>query len=183
MSLPDRPSARVICAAEADVWQDGFAVLARAQQDAQALRDTVDAEIAAARARGHAEGRAQGEAEAAALLLQTQAQVGAYLERLEPRLADLVFQILHAVLIDTPDPALIANATRRALPAFRETETITLSVPEAHLAEVEAQLSGLNLRIAPDRHLTGHQCILTSPVSSIDISLDAQLAAIRAAMG
>lgn len=180
--MTNAPTARIIPAAEADAWQDGFAFLARAHKESQALRDTVQAEIAAARDEGRAEGRAQGVAEAAALLLQTHAQVETYLDTLQPQLVDLAFQIVAEVLDGTPDADLIVRATRRALRTFRETEAITLSVPEARLAEVESQLSGTNLRIAPDRHLTGRQCILTSAVSSIDISLDAQLQAIRAAM-
>lgn len=183
MTMPDRPTARVIRAAEAEAWQDGFAFLDRARIEAQALRETVETEIAAAREEGRREGRAQGEAEAAALVLKTQGDVDGYLAAIPPRMADLVQQILREVLAEVPDAELIARATRRALSTFRETEGVTLSVPAALLADVEAQLGGTSLRIVPDRHLTGRQCILTSAVSSIDIGIDAQLATMRAAMG
>ncbi|WP_136682556.1 FliH/SctL family protein [Falsirhodobacter xinxiangensis] len=183
MTLPDRPTARVIRAAEAEAWQDGFAFLSRAKDEAAALRATVDAEIAAARDEGRAHGRQQGETDAATLLLATQAQVDRYLAGIEPQLVDLTFRIIDQILDGATDAELIARATRRALQTFRGTEAITLSVPEPALAEVEAQLRGLDLRVTADRHLTGRQCILSSPASSIDISIDAQLQAIRTAMG
>ncbi|MDH2326593.1 hypothetical protein QCN27_06905 [Cereibacter sp. SYSU M97828] len=182
MTLPDRPTARVIRAAEAEAWQDGFTFLARAHAEAEALRATVDAEIATAREQGRAEGRLQGEAEAADLLIATQREVDGYLAGIEPHLIDLTFRIIAEILDGPSDGELIARAARRALDTFRGTEAVTLSVPAAQLADVEARLSGLGLRIAPDRHLTGRQCILSSPASSIDISIDAQLQAVRAAM-
>lgn len=182
MTLPDRPFARVLRAAEADAWQDGFAFLAQARADARAIRDTATEEVATAREQGRIEGRTQGEIEAAKLLLDTQAEITSYLGKLEPQLIDLTFQILSEVLDGASDADLITRAARRALAAFSEAGMIALSVPEAHLAEVGAALSGLGLRVEADRHLTGRQCILTSPATSIDISIDAQLQAIRNAM-
>lgn len=181
-ALPDRPPARVIRAAEAEAWQDGFAFRDRARDEARALRDSVASEIAAAREEGRQEGRRQGEAEAAEMLLRSRAQIDAYLATLQPQLVALVDDILREILDGSSDADLIARATTRALRDYRDRQGITLSVPSDRLAEVEARLAGLDLRIAADRHLTGRQCILTGPASSIDISIDAQLQTIRAAM-
>lgn len=182
-ALPDRPLSRIIRPAEAEAWTDGFAFLALARAEAATIRATANDEIARARAAGHAEGRRAGEAEATALLLQVQADIDAYLSGIEPRLADLVIAITRQLLDGMDDAQRIAALTRRALTEFRETESVILSVPQNMVAAVEAELGSTpNLRIAPDRHLTGHQCMLTSPASSVDIGTDAQIGAIRSAM-
>ncbi|MDB6454402.1 hypothetical protein [Falsirhodobacter sp. 20TX0035] len=181
--LPDRPLSRILRPAEAEAWQNGFVFLERARAKAESIRATAEAEVAAARAQGHAEGRAAGEAEAAGLLLTTHAGVDRYLAGIEPGVADLVTSILRTLLDGLEDAEAVAAATRRAVASFRAEGEITLSVPLPLVAEVEARIDLPTLRVVGDRLLTGRQCILTSPLSSIDISLDAQLAVLRAAMG
>lgn len=183
MTLPaPHPHRKIIPAAEAQAWEDGFSYLERAKTESAALRDTTEAEIAKAREDGYQQGRLAGETEAAALLLKTQADVDTYLASLQPQLVELVFQILQDTVGACKDADLIARTTRHALATYRPTEPVTLSVPVASLAEVQSELADLDLTITSDRHLSGRQCILTTPASSIDISLDAQFQAIRAAM-
>ncbi|RJE89484.1 type III secretion system stator protein SctL [Paracoccus onubensis] len=182
-ALPDRPHATILRPDEAEAWQNGFAFLNKARAEAEAIRESAEGVVALAREEGRQSGRTQGESEAAELLLRTQDDVTRYLAGIQSQLADLVLIILHEILDQMDDAALIVQATRRALKEFRESHAITLSVPPDLMAQVEAQLaSDQGLRVVPDRHLTGRRCILTSPVSSIDISLDAQIAAYRRAM-
>lgn len=183
--LPDRPQARLLRADDAGAWASGFDFLTAARHEADRIRATATAEMAAARAEGRADGLAEGERAAARLMLDTRAAMDRHLAGAERQIVDLVMAVLHDVLGQVDDGALVARTARHALTALRGTHDLTLSVPVPLVPEVEAHLHSMGctrIRVAPDRLLSGRQCVLTDTDSSIDLGVDAQLAAIRATM-
>lgn len=183
--LPHRPLNRIIRASDAASWIDGYAFLERAKTEATAMLADAVGEVARSREAGRIEGREAGEAEAAALLLRTRADIDRYLAAVEPRLADLALDIVRKVLGVFDDAELVAHAARQALENLREETSIVVNVAPEIAGEVEQHLrtlTDLPVRIAPDRHLFGRQCIVTTLSASIDVGLDTQLAAIRETM-
>lgn len=186
--LPTRPYARIIRAEHAESWIDGYAFLEQAKAEAEAIRASAQDEVAKAREAGRLEGRAAGEAEAAALLVQTQADVDCYLEGIEPQLAVLAMEIVQRVVGQFEDVDLVARATGQALETLRGESTVVVNVAPDLVQDVQQRLAAMgpetgSIRVAADRHLSGRQCILTTPSTSIDIGIDTQLEAIRATMG
>lgn len=185
--MPNRPHARVIKAAEAACWIDGYAFLERAKAEAAAILSTTQDELAKARATGIEEGRKAGEAEAAALLMRTQRDMDRFLGSVEPMLAMLAMQIVERVLGTFDDAELVARAAREALDGLREERAVVVHVAPAIFAEVQQRLQSidsrpLEIRVDMDRHLSGRQCTVTTSATSIDVGVDTQLEAIRAAM-
>lgn len=187
MDMPNRPHARVIKAEEAECWIDGYAFLERAKAEAAAILSTTQDEVAKARAVGIEEGRKAGEAAAAALLMHTQRDVESFLGSVEPMVAMLAMQIVERVLGNFDDAELVARAAREALDGLREERAVVVHVAPAMLGEVRQRLQSmhtgpLDVRVVMDRHLSGRQCTVTTSATSIDIGVDTQLEAIRAAM-
>lgn len=185
--MPNRPLARIIRAEDAASWIDGFAFLERAKAEAAAIRSTAEDEVAKARETGRQEGRKSGEAEAAALLMCTQADVERYLASVEPMVAALAMEIVERVIGTIGDAELVARAGRQALEALREENAVVVNVAPELVGDVQQHLAaigptGMTIRISADRHLSARQCMVTTPATSIDVGIDAQLDAIRAAM-
>jgi type III secretion protein L len=186
--LPTRPFSRIIRAEQAQSWTDGYAFLQQAKAEAEAIRASAAAEVSEAREAGRLEGRAAGEAEAAALLVRTHADVDRYLGSIEPQLAVLAMEIVQRVLGQFDEADLVANAAYQALEKLREESAIVINVAPDMVQDVQQRLPAFgpmatSVRVAEDRHLSGRQCILTTPSTSIDVSIDTQLDAIRASMG
>lgn len=186
-NLPNRPLPRIIRADHAQSWIDGFAFLESAKAYAAELRAQVQEEVAQAREAGRLEGRRAGEAEAAILLARTHAEIDRHLASLETRICDLALEVVRMVLGTFSDVELVARASRRALTVFREQNGVVVSVAPEMADEVARYLAGLELgslaaRVEPDRHLSARQCMVTTPSSSIDVGIDAQLGAVRDAM-
>lgn len=185
--LPPRPFARIIRAEQAESWIDGYAFLKQAKAEAEEIRASAMDEVAKAREAGRLEGRAAGEAEAAALLVRTHADVDRYLAGIEPQLAVLAMEIVQQVLGQFDDADLVARAAYQALEALRDEAAIVVNVAPDMVQDVQHRLSAFgaetaSVRVAADRHLSGRQCILTTPSTSIDVGVDVQLDAIRATM-
>jgi type III secretion protein L len=186
--LPPRPFARIIRAEQAESWIDGYAFLEQAKAEADKIRASAMEEVATAREAGRLEGRAAGEAEAAALLMRTHRDVDRYLEGIEPQLAVLAMEIVQRVLGQFDDADLVARAAYQALETLRDESAIVVNVAPDMVQDVQQRLLLLgtetaSVRVAADRHLSGRQCILTTPSTSIDVGVDTQLEAIRTSMG
>jgi type III secretion protein L len=186
--LPTRPFARIIRAEQAESWIDGYAFLEQAKAEAEAIRASATEEVAKAREAGRLEGRAAGEAEASALLMRTHTDVDRYLESIEPQLAVLAMEIVQRVLGHFDEVDLVARAAYQALETLRDESAVVVNVAPDLVQEVQQRLSAFgaetaSVRVAADRHLSGRQCILTTPSTSIDVGVDTQLEAIQASMG
>lgn len=185
--MPNRPLARIIRAEEAACWIDGYGFLERAKAEAAAIRAGAQDEVNKAREAGHEEGRQAGEADAAALLMRTQMDVERYLGAMEPMVAMLAMQIVERVIGTFDDAELVARAAQQALEGLREDKGVVVNVAPEIVAEVQQRLQAMNtaaltLRVAADRHLCARQCTVTTAATSIDVGIDTQLEAIRAAM-
>lgn len=185
--MPNRPLARIIRAEDATSWIDGFAFLERAKAEAAAIRAAAEDEVAKAREAGRREGRRTGEAEAAALIMRTQADVERYLASIEPLVAALAIEIVERVIGTIGDAELVARAAGQALESLREEKAVVVNVAPELVGDVQQRLSalgptGMTIRVAADRHLSVRQCMVTTPATSMDVGIDAQLDAIRAAM-
>ncbi|MGY2169222.1 FliH/SctL family protein [Pseudomonas gingeri] len=182
--LPSRPGGRILRASEADAWRDGFAFLEAAREEALAIRNDSQQWLAEARAEGFASAEREGAQQAVLLLQDTARQVDAYLNGLESALADLALNIAREVMDEMDAGERILRCTRKAMGAFRQDQALTLYVPRAHLDGVRQALAADPLptpgvTVEADEQLAAHQARLSSPVGSVELGLDAQLAGLR----
>jgi len=182
--LPTRPPARILRAAEAAVWVDGFAFLQAAKEQAEAIRSDSAHWLEQARAEGFESARVEGNQQVSALLGETSARVDAYLAGLESSLVDLALGIVREVLDDMNDAERLVRCTRKALGAFRQDQALTLFVPRIDVEPVRQQLKAERdslpaIAVEGDDQLEAGQARLSSPVGSVELGLDEQLQTLR----
>lgn len=183
-SLPNRPASRILRAAEADQWIDGYAFLQAARDEAERVRRDSVRSLQDARDQGFAEARRQGDAQVIERLAQATAQVDAYLAGLETALVDLALGVVRQVLDDLDHLELLLGCTRKALQGFRRDQQMTLFVPPSELDALRERLNSdpldwPALALESDTRLAAGQARLGGPVGWVDIGLEAQLENIR----
>ncbi|EPM69895.1 type III secretion component [Pseudomonas syringae pv. theae ICMP 3923] len=185
--LPSRPASRIVRAAEAAQWIDGYAFVEAAHRQARSVRENSAQWLEQARAEGFERARQEGAEQVAALLAQASLGVDRYLAGLENELAELALGIARQVLGEMDDRERLLRCTAQALSAFRQDQALTLYVP---LAEVEglrqqlghAPLALKALSIVGDDQLQAGQARLGGPAGSVELGLDAQLDNLRRAL-
>ncbi|MBY5378375.1 HrpE/YscL family type III secretion apparatus protein (plasmid) [Rhizobium leguminosarum] len=185
--IPNRPLARIIRVEQAKSWIDGFAFLELAKAEAAAIRSEAEADASRVREAAREEGRKEGELEAAAIAMRAQVDVDLHLASIEPLMAGLAMQIVERVIGTLDNAELVARAARQALDDLRDERSVVVSVAPELADEVHQRLGELGpmamtMRVSADRHLSARRCMVTTPATSIDVSIDVQLDAIRAAM-
>ncbi|ARD12609.1 type III secretion protein [Pseudomonas savastanoi pv. retacarpa] len=185
--LPTRPGSRVLRAADAARWIDGFAFIEAAHEEARCVRENSAQWLEQARAEGFEHARQEGAERAAALLAQTSAEVDRYLAGLETSLAELALGIARQVLGEIDERERLLRCTAQALAAFRQDQALTLHVPgteveglRQHLAHAPLPLHSLS--IEGDDQLEAGQARLGGPAGSVELGLEAQLDNLRRAL-
>jgi len=184
------PGQRVLKAADYALLREARELLAQAHHDAQALRDSAQAELDAHRQRGYAQGLAEAKREGAELMLETVGRSVDYLGQIENQIIDLLLSVVRKLLGTFDDAALTAGLARNALQVLRTQKQVTLRVPpdqeeevRARLREILAGYSSIGMvDVVPDQRLRAGGCLLESALGVIDAGLDTQLAAIEQAM-
>jgi type III secretion protein L len=178
------PGKRILRAAEAEQWLEGYALLERAREQSRLMLERSAEDVRQACASAHAEGLAQGRAAASQLLAETQAGVDRYLASIETELAQLSLGLLRQVLDALDAAPLIAGLCERALRDWRNERRLTLQVPIAEVERVMAILPAhLSLQVQGDASLGPRQARLSSPAAVIDLDVDEQLQGLRTALG
>ncbi|PRH89358.1 HrpE/YscL family type III secretion apparatus protein [Labrys okinawensis] len=188
---PKRPTGRILRAAEAKAWQDGYGFLEAARQDAERLREAGRRAYAAEYAQGYEDGIAEGKREAARLVAATTAKLDRYFEGVESQVGELVLEVTRRLLGSFDLDELVAKIARQAVAEVRQAKYLRLTVhPDAH-DRVRAELDtlarerqfGFALEIEADPTLARDACIVASEAAVIDAGVGTQLDAIAAALG
>lgn len=185
--LPTRPQARILRAAEAERWIDGYAMVEAAREEARRVREDSAQWLQQAREEGFERARQEGAEQQALLLAQTSAQVNEYLAGLEASLAELALGIARQVLGDLDEHDRLLRCTSHALSAFRQDQTLSLFVPHAEVEDLRLRINTgplalRSLNIEGDDQLDSGQARLVSPAGSVELGLEAQLDNLRRAL-
>lgn len=185
--LPTRPAARILRAAEAQRWIDGYAFVDAAHEQARQIREQSQQWLEQARAEGFEKARQEGAEQQALLLAQTSAHVNDYLAGLEASLAELALGIARQVLGEMDERERLLRCTAQALSAFRQDQQLSLLVPRTEVEGLRqriAQEPGAlrDLNIEGDDQLQTGQARLVSPAGSVELGLEEQLDNLRRAL-
>jgi type III secretion protein L len=186
-SLPRTPGQRIIRAADAQNWLDGYRFVEDARRAADALTQSAQTAYDDAKARGFEEGRIAGAAEAATIVAGTCADVDRYLASIESQLIELSVAITEQVIGRLDDADIVARAARHALASFRREKHLKIRVAPQLVDEVQQALSESlgpdsperALIVESDAKLGARQCTIISEFAVVDASLDAQLDIVR----
>lgn len=190
-SLPKRPLAHILRPAEATAWRDGFTFVKAAREEASKIREMARQGYAMEYARGYDEGKAAGEAEAARLVNEAVAKVDNYLAGIEGEVVTLALDIVQRVLGDFDVGERVAQAAKHAIADMRRAKYIRITVHPDIVTEVEKRLStiavedtpGCAIEVHADNALAPHACVVATDVAVFDASVEAQLEALKAAIG
>lgn len=188
-TLP-RPRARILRADEVRAWQDGYTFVEQAEAEAQKLNEAAKRAYAAEYAQGYKDGKKQGEADAARLVADTSAKVDRYLAGIEAEVAGLALDVVRRVLGEFDVGTLVAKAAKQAISEVRRAKYLKFRVHPQNVGRLRDELNaalqdsdlGMSVEIDADETLAPEACILSTDMAVIDAGIEAQLAAITAAI-
>ena len=179
MIKADRRGSAVIPAAVAQAHGQAAQVLARAQQEAQTLRD-----------QARAEGLEAGRAQAAAVLAAAAQQRGEALCDAQGDVIELALQLAERLLAQQldRDPAAIVPIAKPLLDRMRTANAATVTVHPEDLPALErwlagAQRQGPDLALVADASLRRGDCVVSSGRTRVDGRIEVKLDALRRALG
>lgn len=178
----DRRGPLLVPAAVHDARAEARAILARAHDDAEHLRE-----------RARDRGRAEGRAEVAATLLRATDARDRMLGELEAQAAAVAVLAAGRIVGDelSAHPDRIASIVRPLLVRVRRARQVTLRVHPDDRAALDASLPALTrdadlacaVAIETDPSLARGGCVVTSDAGVLDARLDVRLEALRDALG
>ena len=181
--LPAGPGSRIVRAAQVDVWQDAYRLLAAVREAAGKLEENARSTYAAAHAKGFAEGRSAGAIEASRLLRDTTLAVDRYLAKLESEIGALALRVVRRVLGELDVADVVARAAAQALAEFRQQKFLKVTVHPAAVERVSTALAaltqegGATVMVESDPALDQDACVVTSDIAVVEASIEAQLRA------
>jgi type III secretion protein L len=186
--FPEEPGPRIVRAADADAWQDGYRFLAAVREAAGKVEETAHAAYTAAYEQGYAEGRAAGSFEASRMVHETTLAVDRYLARLENEIGALALSVVRRMFGDLDVTDLVARAATQALAEFRHEKNVRVTVHPAAVDRVNAALAAFMqgkhapVTVESDPALDEGACIVASDFAVVDASIDVQLRALEAGL-
>jgi type III secretion protein L len=182
-ALPTGPGSRIIRAPDAEAWERGINFYLQVRQQAERVEAAARSAYDAERARGYADGKAEGEHEAARLVIETVAAVDRYLARLEQDVAGLAMSVVRRAIGEVDMPDLVARAAAQAVPDFRRSKWLKVTVHPDAAERVSRAIKeligdpGFGCTVEADNKLEPGACILANEVATIDAGIETQLAA------
>lgn len=186
--LPPEPGARIIRAADAAAWEDGYRFLAAVLEATAKVGENARAVYAEAYEKGYAEGRSVGSLEAARMVRDTTVAVDHYLAKLESEIGALAVGVVRRLLGDLDVTDLVARAAGQAVAEFRNAKSLRMTVHPAAVAQVRQALAAAahgpltNVTVDCDPTLDEGACIVASDFAVVDASIEVQLKALEAGL-
>lgn len=178
----DRRGPLVVPAAIHDARAEASAILARAHDDAERVRE-----------RAREAGRSEGRAEVAATLLRVADARDRMLGELEAQAVDVAMLAAGHIVGDalSAHPERITGIVRPLLTRLRRARQVTLRVHPDDRAALAASLPTLAreaelacaIAIEPDASIARGGCVVTSDAGVLDARLEVRLEALRDALG
>ncbi|WP_027185223.1 HrpE/YscL family type III secretion apparatus protein [Desulfovibrio inopinatus] len=178
---------KVIKAKEFAEVTNSSKMLRQAHEEAQRLRDSVQAEFDRQKAEGFKQGQEEAKAQAAELMIQYTADAIKYLHSLEDITVDLVMAALNKILGQMDDRGVVLKIVKQSLYYIQGQKKARLHVrPEVAQTIREtitsSEYPGFEvIEVIPDERLKKGDCLLATEVGHVDCSVDTQLKAIRKA--
>ena len=182
---PDlRPAGPIVRAVDLGIWAEAGAAVQGAERYAERTREWARAAYRRAKDQGHAEGRAAGLEAGSRFAAQAEAELSRLLGEIEGQLPRLVMELVESMLGAFDPGELLPHAVREAVARLNEAGDVQLRVAPPlvdamRAVAAELEQTGRRVRIEPDPGLGQDGCILSSAFGNVELSMGAQLAALR----
>ncbi|HYS63147.1 MAG TPA: type III secretion system stator protein SctL [Paraburkholderia sp.] len=186
---------KVLKQSEYSALLDAGSLLSTAQTERQRILDEAQQGYERRLREGHAQGVEQGKREYAQQACGAALDAARTLDGLRETIAGIVVKAVRTIVGETDSRALYETALRRIDALVRDEVFLVVRVAPACREAVAAALqqvwpermaSGTSaaspIRIVTDSRLNEEQCIVETPSGTLDVGLDAQIDALRAAI-
>jgi flagellar biosynthesis/type III secretory pathway protein FliH len=134
-------------------------------------------------AQGLAEGRQAARQELLEAVAALQSTLQQWVSQTEPQLVAMVLRCVHEVVRGSDPDILVRGSIDRALAEMNAASEIRIKVHESHLATLRAEAEDLVqrfdlrgvLRVESSPSLRPGDCIVESPLGTVDLRVDSQL--------
>lgn len=182
-----RPGSRIVRRADAEAYASGREFLEVARHRVEEWQSRAADAFEQQRQEGYARGLGEGQAEAARLMAETHGRADALLRALEPKVEELLVQLVERIVGTFEGRALIARLARQGLHRLRHEQRLRLLVApelvaglETTIKDVVAEVApGTMVTVEPDPSLGPTDCVLASPMGYLRLGVEDQLAALR----
>ncbi|WP_457446100.1 type III secretion system stator protein SctL [Roseateles sp. P5_E4] len=181
---------KVLKEAEYAALLDASAVVEAARQEARRIEQQARQQAEDSRRQGHEQGLEAARAEYAQQLVGEALAAQRQLQALRAAMAQIVAQAVRQFLGEADPAALLETALRRVDTLVRHEPFVMLRVAPAQEEHVRTALRQLGgelpwaqaLAVVADPALPAQACVLQTPSGTLQIGVDAQLDAFRAAV-
>lgn len=181
------PGQRILKAQSYQRFVEAEEILSQARDIAANIEDAAKDAYHRAEREGHANGIARANEESAQRLLQSVFQAISWMREMEEDLAASVLKALEKLVGTLDINELTIRLVKKALREYRNLPDISLHVAPSQVAAVEESLAELYREVKPtqlvrveaDSRMQPGDCMLKSPLGTVDISLTQQLDALR----
>lgn len=182
---------KVLKEAEYASLLDAAAVLESSNEEARRIVREAHAQAEEARRRGYDAGRAEARAEYAQRLLAVSANSQAELRGLREVMAQLVVKAVAQFAAEAEPARLFETALGRVDHLLRREPFVSIRVAPPEEAALRAVIERLRAEnawtlgvvVQPDPQLARGSCVLQTPSGTLEIGIDAQIDALRRAVG
>lgn len=158
-------------------------MLASAEQQAAEIVGRAEAVRDQARAQGLSEGRVTARQELLQAVGDMQATLQTWVARTEPQLVAMVLRCVREIVRESDPENLVRGSVARSLAELNAATEIKIKVHESHVAVLRAQVDTLVqqfdlrgvLRVEAAATLKPGDCIVESPLGTVDLRVDSQL--------
>lgn len=185
---PLRPIGPVLAPADLALWLNASDALATARDEADAIVARARAEASEIAAGAHGEGFRAGSEEVARLLADALARQQALLLQLEAEVPRVVLAAVERMIGEIDPGERLARAVRHGLANLRRTGTARLRVSPADTAAAADAVAGFRaedgvVTVVPDPAVATGAAVLETEFGFVELGLEAQIGALRAALG
>jgi len=181
---------KVLKEAEYAALLDASAVVEAARKEARHIVQQAVQQAEDCRRQGHEEGLAQARAEQACQMLSDALLAQRQLQALRTVMAQIVAKAVQQFIAEAEPSMLLETALQRVDSLVRNEPFVPVRVAPAQQAHLRAALARLGgelawtagLSVLPDPSLPAQACVLQTPSGTLQIGVDAQIEAFRAAV-
>lgn len=181
------PSEVLMRREDVGVWLDAQALLSRARDDAERIRQEAIAALEDHKRKGYEEGMAAAQMEQAERMIDNAARMVEFFASVEQRMVGLVMDAMRRIVDDFDDTDRVIAVVRSGLAVLRNQKQLTLRLAPQHVDTVKSRASELlqafpgigMLDIVSDSRLKGDAAILESEIGVVEASTEMQLRALE----
>lgn len=184
------PNGRVLKAQEYSTLLEAQGILDAAHQESQKIIEAAKLQVEEELKKGYACGLSDGQAEISKKMIETVATSASYIADFEKKLIQVIMESLRSILGDLDPKERVVRVANKALNLMRNQKQVTLEVSPEEAEALSSSITTLlerhpmigMIEVKAEKRMKPGDCILRTPVGSVEASISMQLNAIQSAL-